>query len=352
MKRRNLILLTILLTSLKTFGQTTTEIAKTGIKSTVSIVALDQFSQPLGYGSGFIIDDELVATNVHVIEGCNSAYILKNGESKKYKINGYVAIDRANDLVILKIPELLGDKLNLGNENLPEVGEKIFAVGNPKGFNGTFSEGNISGIRDIQTNKVLQITAPISPGSSGGPVLNSLGQVIGIAFASFSSGQNLNFAIPVKYLLNLKNKTTTVQSVSLVKSQPKINSTTNIAPNIKEGVTVRNIIIENRVSPNMLSSFSIKNNLPSKVSDIRLLFLVYDKTGTIVDYDERTYFVENPDTEGTKYPESIRGIKPFLARSIDASMPIYFGLYGVPPTNLYEGYKIKIRVLDFKIIED
>jgi hypothetical protein len=79
---------------------------------------------------------------------------------------------------------------------------------------------------------------------------------------------------------------------------------------------------------------------------------VYDKTGTIVDYDERTYFVENPDTEGTKYPESIRGIKPFLARSIDASMPIYFGLYGVPPTNLYEGYKIKIRVLDFKIIED
>ena len=175
----------LLLVPLTIFGQTATEIAKTGIKSTVSIVALDKISQPLGYGSGFIIDNETIVTNVHVIEGSSSAYVLLNGQEKKYSVSGYVAIDKANDLVILKVSGIYGAALTLGSETFPEIGEKIYAVGNPKGLNGTFSEGIISGIRDLTTNQILQITAPISPGSSGGPVLNSSGQVVGIAFASF-----------------------------------------------------------------------------------------------------------------------------------------------------------------------
>src|SRR5690606_18599510 len=104
-------------------------------------------SQPLGYGSGFIIDDETVVTNVHVIEGCNSAYVLLNGQEKKYSVSGYVAIDKANDLVILKVSGLYGTALNIGAEEFPEIGDKIYAVGNPKGLNGTFSEGIISGVR-------------------------------------------------------------------------------------------------------------------------------------------------------------------------------------------------------------
>ncbi len=341
MRGNKFILLAILLTSLKIFGQSSTEIAKTGIKSTVSIVALDQFIQPLGYGSGFMIDDELVATNVHVIEGCNSAYILKNGEDKKYKVNGYVAIDKANDLVILKISELSGDKLNLGSENLPEIGEKIFAVGNPKGFNGTFSEGNISGIRDIQTNKVLQITAPISPGSSGGPVLNSLGLAIGIAFASFTDGQNINFAIPVKYLLSLKLKIGTVTSLSSVKSKVKTVSQTSASPLIKTGVTIRNIdpCFEwtRGTSKHCLPAkvfFSIKNNLPTAVFSIKILLLIYDKTGTIVSYQPKTLVIGN------------EVIQPFLARSFEMNM----ANNGEDLGFLYaeEAY-VKIRVLDFII---
>lgn len=150
-------------------------------------------------------------------------------------------MDKTNDLVILKVSGLYGDKLTLGSETIPEIGEKIYAVGNPKGLSGTFSEGILSGVRELTTNKVLQITAPISPGSSGGPVLNSSGQVVGIAFASFTSGQNLNFAIPVKYLINLKSKIGTVTSLSTVKAQPKTATATAVNPNIKEGVSVRNI---------------------------------------------------------------------------------------------------------------
>lgn len=139
----------LLLFPLTIFGQTATEIAKSGIKATVSVVAFGKISQPLGFGSGFIIDDETIVTNVHVIEGCHSAYVLLNGQEKKISVNGYLTIDKANDLVILMVAGLFGSKLNLGNETFPEIGEKIYAVGNPNGFNGTFSEGIISGIREL-----------------------------------------------------------------------------------------------------------------------------------------------------------------------------------------------------------
>lgn len=341
MNKLKLIFLTVLVTSLQTFGQTATEIAKRGINSTVSIVALDKISHPLGYGSGFLIDDELIATNVHVIEGSNSAYILKNGESKKYPVSGYVAIDRANDLVILKVPGLYGTNLPLGSETIPEIGDKIYAVGNPKGLNGTFSEGIVSGVRNIQTNKVLQITAPISPGSSGGPVFNSSGQVVGISFASYSSGQNLNFAIPVKYLLNLKAKIAELALISTIKTQTKTNTTSAVSTNIKEGVSVRNVEPCFSCYPTKVS-FSIKNNLPYLVSDIRILILVYDATGTAVDYNENTYY------ENHHYSSEVKGIKPFLARSIDLQSHDE----NAPKVVLKEGYNVKARVLDFKINEE
>ena len=166
-------LILYLLTSVTTFSQNSTEIAKIGIKSTVSVLTYDKFSQPLGQGSGFIIGDELIATNVHVLEGSSSAFVFMNGNEKKYSVKGYVAIDKNNDLVILKVQGLHGDTLELNSDEMPEIGERIFAVGNPKGLNGTFSEGIISGIREVSSNQILQITAPISPGSSGGPILNS-----------------------------------------------------------------------------------------------------------------------------------------------------------------------------------
>ncbi len=331
----------LMLAPLTIFGQTATEIAKTGIKSTVSIVALDKISQPLGYGSGFIIDDETIVSNVHVIEGCSSAYVLLNGQEKKYSVSGYVAIDKTNDLVILKVSGLYGTNLPLGSETFPEIGEKIYSVGNPKGLNGTFSEGIISGIRDLTTNQILQITAPISPGSSGGPVLNSAGQVVGIAFASFTSGQNLNFAIPVKYLSNLKSKIGTLTLLSTVKAQAKTTSTTSIPPNIKEGVTVRNIDPCYGCGPTMVF-FSIKNNLPYTVSDVRILILVYDATGTIVDYNEKSYF------ESRYSYSKEKGIRPFLARSIDFDSHDE----SAPQVILKTGYKVKARILDFKIIEE
>ena len=85
-----------------------------------------------------------------------------------------------------------------------QIGDKVIAIGNPRGLEGSVSEGIISGLRPVDDFKIYQITAPISPGSSGGPLFDQNGNVIGITTASITDGQNLNFAIPVALIERLK----------------------------------------------------------------------------------------------------------------------------------------------------
>jgi S1-C subfamily serine protease len=79
--------------------------------------------------------------------------------------------------VVVKISGGCSQALSLGNSDAVQVGDSVYAVGNPQGLEGTFSQGIVSSIRELGSNKLLQITAPISPGSSGGPVLNEKGEV-------------------------------------------------------------------------------------------------------------------------------------------------------------------------------
>lgn len=343
----------LVIISFNNFGQSTTEIARKGIASTVSIVSLDKSMQPLGFGSGFIIDNQTIVTNVHVVEGASKVYILKPNDDTKYNVTGFSAIDKINDIIILKVENFFGTSIGLSDGSIPEIGERIYAIGNPKGLNGTFSEGIVSGIRDMESRQVLQITAPISPGSSGGPILNSNGLVIGVAFGSYSSGQNLNFAAPLKYLQSLIQKQGSIQQISLVKAQAKTQSQVN--SNVKEGVQVRNI--EAHIDPDEYFShltFSVKNNLGYNISDIRILFIVFDHSGVIVDTFEGVFFRRLKD---------FAGIRPFLARSFDgykgtkeAKMKDYYEHFyenSLEPNDMVvkSGYKIIGRILDFKINE-
>lgn len=346
-----------ILSSLISFSQNSVEIAKIGIKSTVSVLTYDKLSQPLGQGSGFIIGDELIATNVHVLEGCSSAFVLVNGNEKKYSVKGYVAIDKNNDLAILKVQGLFGDKLELNSDDIPEIGERVFAVGNPKGLNGTFSEGVVSGIREVSSNQILQITAPISPGSSGGPILNSKSKVVGVSFASFTSGQNINFAIPIKYLTKLSQTKSELTPLSNLIKNPKSTQENELGKNIKEGVIIRQIQLDYHNSPwgeessarSGIRSFSILNNTTYEIFDVKILFMSFDMAGVLVDSEEYLVQQENEKTY----------IKPNLAKVIAEQESCikknnagycYSGitcfLYFKP------GYKIVARILDFKINED
>lgn len=185
----------------------TKELAAKGLKSVVFIKTKDAQGKSSGFGSGFFISKKLLATNYHVIEGAthiSASSIYKTDEEFSCKVLG---TNKENDLAIVEIQGTTGIPLELSLQEL-EIGERVYAIGNPEGLGGTFSEGLISSLRNFKgyTNSVIQHTAPMSQGSSGGPLLNSNGEVIGINTAINKTGQNINYAIDSSDLLVLMAK--------------------------------------------------------------------------------------------------------------------------------------------------
>ncbi|HUT26315.1 MAG TPA: ankyrin repeat domain-containing protein, partial [Sumerlaeia bacterium] len=178
--------------------KTDQEIAKETFPSVVVVVTADG-----SLGSGFFVRPGVIATNLHVVERASRGFTRVVGEKKESAIRGLLAVDREQDLILLAVEETHAPPLRLASNDGVSIGEEVFAVGNPIGLEGTFSKGVASGIRETDGGTRLQITAPISKGSSGGPVLNRRGEVIGVAVATILEGQNLNFAVPVSALRKL-----------------------------------------------------------------------------------------------------------------------------------------------------
>ena len=156
------------------------------------------------FGTGFVIGPNQIATNYHVIKGTRRPFVKVRlvGTQTLFNIKEITKVDEENDLAILKITGIDAPALHLGNSDAVQIGETIYVAGNPMGIEGTLSDGIVSNIILHNRKKQILITAPISPGSSGGPVLNNRGEVIGIATASHSNteAENINFAVPSNYL--------------------------------------------------------------------------------------------------------------------------------------------------------
>ena len=151
------------------FAQSVPQIAQRALAATVSIEVQDENGDTLGQGSGFFVRRNLIATNFHVIDGATqgSARLVNTGRT--YSIEGVTVEDESNDLALLKVVVHGITPLDLGDSDAVQIGETVYVAGNPLGFEGTFSDGIISGRRDSATKKErLQMTAPISLGSSGG----------------------------------------------------------------------------------------------------------------------------------------------------------------------------------------
>ena len=191
---------------------TSEQVAEKALAATVYLEMRDRSGEVLGIGSGFFVEHNLIATNFHVIEGAMQGTAKLVGEYRQYTIEGITAADKQNDLAILKVTAFGVKPLPLGESDNVKIGATVYVTGNPKGLEGTFSDGIISRLGG-NNEKRLQMTAPISPGSSGGPVLNNRGEVIGVSFAGHSAldAQNLNFAIPSNYLRRLIDASGTVR---------------------------------------------------------------------------------------------------------------------------------------------
>jgi S1-C subfamily serine protease len=180
------------------------DVARFLFPKTVLLTMSDSQGRPLSIGSGLILRPGLVVTNFHVIEGSGSGVAKRIGDNTKYNVVGIVAKDTFRDLAILQINGLAAEGAELSQRAMIDIGETVFAVGNPRGLEGTFSAGIVSAHRNIKGLDLLQITAPISPGSSGGPIADERGEVVGLAVATFTGGQNLNFAVPARYIKRIE----------------------------------------------------------------------------------------------------------------------------------------------------
>jgi S1-C subfamily serine protease len=206
--------------------------------SVVIVFAYDNKGEFLKLGSGFFISQNGdIITNYHVLQGANSAEI-KTSDGKTYPLTYIIAKDEQNDIIRLSadIPSKYVLPLSL-SETIPEIGEKIIVYGSPLGLENTVSDGIVSSVREIYGyGKIVQITAPISPGSSGSPVLNMNGEVIGVASFQMIEGQNLNFAIPSEKIaiLNLakEKKISLSEKKEIGKDIPKYKPTKILSANI------------------------------------------------------------------------------------------------------------------------
>ena len=183
-------------------------------RSSESVVLLRVFGPggaEIGTGTGFFLDGDLVTTNHHVVER-GLRVDAEFADGRVVGLGGVLAADADADLAILRAPVGTAAGLTLYAGPPVEVGEEIVVLGSPLGFAGTLTTGIVSARRDQGVEAEmgfgdgsprLQIDAAISPGSSGSPVMNLRGEVVGVAVSVLRGGQNLNFAVPVEALRRL-----------------------------------------------------------------------------------------------------------------------------------------------------
>ncbi len=183
-----------------------TDLVKKVSKAVVIVYTYDSQGNATGQGTGFFVSaDGAIITNYHVLKGVASTKV-KTASGKSFSVKRIIAEDKENDLVKIAInaKEITFPTVPLAKEDV-EVGQRVVVIGGPLGLEGTVSDGIVSAVRDIPTfGKIIQMTAPISHGSSGSPVFNMKGEVVGIATLMLKEGQNLNFAIPASKIKTIK----------------------------------------------------------------------------------------------------------------------------------------------------
>lgn len=181
----------------QTRGFTVEDVIEKAAPAVVRIVAYDITGAKRGEGSGFFIAPGQILTNAHVLEHGYSARV--QSLRRAYEYVTITKRDDEVDLAVLAVEGAAEPTIAMAERGDVRPGQRVLAIGNPLGLERSVSDGLVSAVRGIPgVLQLIQITAPISPGSSGGPLLDLGGSAIGVTCASVSEGQNVNFAIGIE----------------------------------------------------------------------------------------------------------------------------------------------------------
>jgi S1-C subfamily serine protease len=351
------------------------QIAQRTFPSTVLLMMEDSSGEPSVLGSGFFVADNIIATNFHVIRGAAKGYAKLVGQGSRFPIIG---VDEKRDLALLavgvKAPALhlagkgsAGTTSTFGDQAVPalppgftldpnekdtvEIGDSVYAVGNPEGLEGTFSQGLVSGIRHIDADTILQITAPLSPGSSGGPVVNSSGHVVAIAVATFTEGQNLNFAVPVEYLVallkNVKEPAPLSQSGHSTESARPQSILEGLGGDSRDGVTAGQF----KWGYLGFFTFSLRNQLSDPIRDVSCIVIFYDRKKQGVDF-KLLHFNDIIPPGLAKRVESPVGdrVDPSVKEIVEERLRGDPAPYDYRRAEDPQSGAVEFRILDFRVI--
>ena len=184
-------------------GLSASEVFRRVAPSVVVVLAVDGSGQTKGLGSGVVVAQDRVITNCHVSDAAAIVYVKRDGARVKARI-----IERAadKDLCLLEVATGNAPVVKLRRSADVQIGEPVYAIGNPQGLEQTLSPGLISQLRKTEKGLLLQTTAPISSGSSGGGLFDEAGLLIGITVGQYKDAQNLNFAIPADWIDDVLRK--------------------------------------------------------------------------------------------------------------------------------------------------
>lgn len=172
-------------------------------QSVVRINVANAAGAVVATGSGVVIGPGSVITNCHVA---------LRGDTLEVKLddNAYAAVvevsNEDRDLCLLNVSGLAAPAVSLGTVDSVRVGQRVYAVGAPQGLDLTISDGIVSALRESQGSKMIQTSAPVSPGSSGGGLFDTSGRMIGVVTFQTKVGQNLNFAVPADWVGEMRTR--------------------------------------------------------------------------------------------------------------------------------------------------
>ncbi|MBY0246413.1 MAG: S1C family serine protease [Nitrospiraceae bacterium] len=299
----------------------------------VLLLAYDSRGMPSALGSGFYFETNKIASNFHVVEGASRIVFRVIGSKEMHEVKRVASVSKALDLAILEVG-LAQQPVKIVSIEKVGVGDKVIAIGNPRGLEGSVSEGIISAIRGTEGVQVLQITAPISPGSSGGPLFSAAGEVVGVTTATLRDSQSLNFAVPAALLLTLRDKGR--------EWEPVVGRDMPAPQTGSAGVEL--------VTPHMKGvygdvSFSLLNNNKRAIQNVSYLLIFRNRqTGEVVHFVTRTARDFLPPGLAKRYALTDRTLDGFMLRDE--------GPYRLGDGYLTAHVDMELRVLTYDFVRE